>query len=105
MYTEAILREKLESVGAIYYQSIECTSFKIDDAAPLDAYGVTSNFVDTQTQKPMTLRSKFIIGADGGRSFVRKHAGIPFDGDTSEDKWIRIDGLVETDMPINRAYG
>ncbi|KAJ5454116.1 2-4-dichlorophenol 6-monooxygenase [Penicillium daleae] len=105
MYTEAILREKLESVGAVYYQSIECTSFEIDDAAPLDAYGVTSYFVDTQTQKPMTLRSKFIIGADGGRSFVRKHAGIPFDGDTSEDKWIRIDGLVETDMPINRAYG
>ncbi|KAJ5764986.1 2-4-dichlorophenol 6-monooxygenase [Penicillium odoratum] len=105
MYTEAILREKLKSVGAVYYQSTECTGFEIDDAAPLDAYGVTSHFVDTQTQRSMTLRSKFIIGADGGRSFVRKHAEIPFDGDTSEDKWIRIDGLVETDMPINRAYG
>ena len=50
-------------------------------------------------------RSKYLIGADGGRSFVRKSAGIPFDGDTSEDSWIRIDGVVETDMPITRAYG
>lgn len=45
------------------------------------------------------------MGADGGRSFVRRHAGIPFDGDSTEDRWIRIDGLVETDMPISRAYG
>lgn len=49
--------------------------------------------------------SKYLIGADGGRSFVRRVSGIPFDGDTSEDKWIRIDGIVETDMPITRAYG
>lgn len=49
--------------------------------------------------------SKYLIGADGGRSFVRRHAEIPFEGDTSEDKWIRIDGMVETDMPLNRSYG
>lgn len=49
--------------------------------------------------------SKYLIGADGGRSFVRRVSGIPLDGDTSEDKWIRIDGIVETDMPITRAYG
>lgn len=49
--------------------------------------------------------SKYLIGADGGRSFVRRVSGIPFDGDTSEDRWIRIDGIVETDMPITRAYG
>lgn len=51
------------------------------------------------------VNSKYLIGADGGRSFVRRVSGIPFDGDTSEDKWIRIDGIVETDMPITRAYG
>lgn len=49
--------------------------------------------------------SKYLIGADGGRSFVRRHVKIPFDGDSTEDKWIRIDGLVETDMPITRSYG
>lgn len=50
-------------------------------------------------------QSKYIIGADGGRSFVRRHAGIPFEGDMSDDKWIRIDGIVETNMPMSRSYG
>lgn len=108
MHTEAILREKIASVGAPYqaYQdSVECVDFEVDASAPLDSPGVTSTFVNRKTQEKFTLKSKYLIGADGGRSFVRRHAEIPFDGDTSEDRWIRIDGIVETDMPLNRAYG
>ena len=56
MYTEAILREKLESVGAVYYSSTECTTFEIDESAPVEAYGVTSKFVNAKTQEAMTLR-------------------------------------------------
>jgi phenol 2-monooxygenase len=29
---------------------------------------------------------------------------IPFDGSSTEDKWVRIDGVVETDMPKPRSY-
>ncbi|OIW31073.1 FAD/NAD(P)-binding domain-containing protein [Coniochaeta ligniaria NRRL 30616] len=105
MHTEAILREKIASVGASYHQSVECVDFQVDASAPLDAPGVTSTFTNRKTQRTFKLKSKYLIGADGGRSFVRRHAAIPFDGDTSEDRWIRIDGIVETDMPINRAYG
>ncbi|KAH8682584.1 FAD binding domain-containing protein [Xylariales sp. PMI_506] len=105
MYTEAIFREKLDSIGARYCQSTECTDFVIDESAPAGSHAVTSTFVDLKTEKTFQLKSKYIIGADGGRSFVRKHAGIPLEGDTTEDKWIRIDGIVETDMPITRAYG
>ncbi|KAH8703576.1 putative 2,4-dichlorophenol 6-monooxygenase [Talaromyces proteolyticus] len=104
-YTEAIFREKLKSVGAVYFASTECTGFEVNDAASLDEYGVKSYWVNTKTQEKMTLKSKYLVGADGGRSFVRRHAEIPFDGDTSEDKWIRVDGIIDTDMPINRAYG
>jgi len=105
MYTEAIFREKIESVGASYYQAIQCIDFQVDESAPLDSYAVTSAFTDKRTERTFHLKSKYLIGADGGRSFVRGHAGIPFDGDTTEDQWIRIDGLVETDMPLNRSYG
>ncbi|KAL4797127.1 FAD binding domain-containing protein [Aspergillus venezuelensis] len=105
MYTEAILREKLESVGAVYYQGIECIDFQHDSNAPSDEFPIMSTFKNTTTQETFQLKSKYLIGADGGRSFVRRHAKIPFCGDTSEDKWIRIDGIVETDMPITRAYG
>ncbi|KEY71705.1 hypothetical protein S7711_02934 [Stachybotrys chartarum IBT 7711] len=105
MYTEAILREKLESIGASYYQGIQCTDFTTDPSASPDSHAVTSTFVDKKTDRTFQLKSKYLIGADGGRSFVRRHAGIPFEGDTSEDQWIRIDGIVETDMPLNRSYG
>jgi len=30
---------------------------------------------------------------------------VPFDGSTTEDKWVRIDGIIETDMPKSRVYG
>lgn len=105
MHTEAILREKIASVGASYDQSVECVDFQVDASAPLDSPGVTSTFTDGKTSTTFKVKSKYLIGADGGRSFVRRHAEIPFDGDTSEDRWIRIDGIVETDMPLNRSYG
>jgi len=105
MHTEAILREKIAAIGASYHQSVECLDFQVDASAPLGAPGVTSTFINRKTQRTFKLKSKYLIGADGGRSFVRRHAQIPFDGDTSEDRWIRIDGIVETDMPLNRAYG
>ncbi|KAH7024852.1 FAD binding domain-containing protein [Microdochium trichocladiopsis] len=105
MYTEEIFREKLESVGASYYQAMQCIDFEVDETASSGQYAVTSTFEDKRSGEKKQLRSKYIVGADGGRSFVRRHAGIPFDGDTSEDKWIRIDGIVETDMPLNRSYG
>ncbi|KAH7325617.1 FAD binding domain-containing protein [Stachybotrys elegans] len=105
MYTEEIFRQKLNEVGASYYQATECVDFAVDETATPDGYAVTSTFTDRKTQKTFKLKSKYLVGADGGKSFVRRHAGIPFEGDTSEDKWIRIDGLVETDMPLNRSYG
>ncbi|KAL3442867.1 FAD binding domain-containing protein [Aspergillus insuetus] len=105
MYTESILRDQLQSVGAAYQQGVECIDFECDDAMSLDEYSVTSTFMNRTTEEKFQLKSKYIIGADGGRSFVRRHAGIRFEGDTSEDQWIRIDGIVKTDMPITRAYG
>lgn len=43
--------------------------------------------------------SKYIVGADGGNSLIRRLAGIPFDGDRTNFKWVRIDGYFKTNMP------
>ncbi|OBZ67165.1 3-hydroxybenzoate 4-monooxygenase [Grifola frondosa] len=48
------------------------------------------------------VRSKYLVGADGGRSTVRTLAGIPFTGMSSTHKWIRLDAVVRTDMPHSR---
>ncbi|KAK9425224.1 putative 2,4-dichlorophenol 6-monooxygenase [Seiridium unicorne] len=107
MHTQRILRDKLMSAGAQLYQSVECIEFVVDETVPASSHphAVTSTFLNKKTQTTFQLKSKFLIGADGGRSFVRRHANVPFEGDTTQERWIRIDGIVETDMPFNRAYG
>ena len=44
------------------------------------------------------IRSKFVIGADGSRSFVRNHFKIPFEIVRPQITWAVIDGVIETDF-------
>jgi 2,4-dichlorophenol 6-monooxygenase len=45
-----------------------------------DADGVTTTCLDRMTGKEVTIRSKYLIGADGGNSKVAEIAGLPFEG-------------------------
>jgi len=45
-----------------------------------DADGVTTTVLDRLTGVEFTVRSKYLIGADGGNSLVAEHAGIPLEG-------------------------
>ncbi|MEI2301306.1 FAD-dependent oxidoreductase [Ensifer sp. MJa1] len=45
-----------------------------------DAEGVTTTCLDRLTGKEFTVRSKYLIGADGGNSKVAEHAGLTFEG-------------------------
>jgi 2,4-dichlorophenol 6-monooxygenase len=45
-----------------------------------DAEGVTTTCRDRLTGKDFTVRSKYLIGADGGNSLVAQHLDLPFEG-------------------------
>ncbi|MBN9434945.1 MAG: FAD-dependent monooxygenase [Bosea sp.] len=45
-----------------------------------DEDGVTTTLRDRLTGKDFTVRSKFLVGADGGNSLVAEHLGLPFEG-------------------------
>jgi 2,4-dichlorophenol 6-monooxygenase len=45
-----------------------------------DAGGVTTTILDRLTGRTFTVRSKYLVGADGGNSLVADHAGIPLEG-------------------------
>jgi 2,4-dichlorophenol 6-monooxygenase len=45
-----------------------------------DAEGVTTTCRDRLTGKEFTVRSKFLVGADGANSKVAEHAGLSFEG-------------------------
>jgi 2-polyprenyl-6-methoxyphenol hydroxylase-like FAD-dependent oxidoreductase len=45
------------------------------------------------------IRSRFVIGADGPRSLVRKLFGIGFEITKPEITWAVVDGVIDTDFP------
>ncbi|MCB1449230.1 MAG: FAD-dependent monooxygenase [Nitratireductor sp.] len=45
-----------------------------------DADGVTTTCLDRLTGKEFTIRSKYLVGADGGNSKVAENADLPFEG-------------------------
>ncbi|KAL6049558.1 FAD monooxygenase [Balamuthia mandrillaris] len=44
------------------------------------------------------IHSRFVIGADGSRSFVRSHFNIPFEITRPEIVWAVVDGVLDTDF-------
>ena len=38
-----------------------------------------------------TVRARYLVGCDGGRSFVRKSLGIAFEGKTESTRWLVVD--------------
>jgi 2,4-dichlorophenol 6-monooxygenase len=45
-----------------------------------DKDGVTVTCKDRLTGKDLTVRCKYLVGADGGNSLVAEHAGLPYEG-------------------------
>src|SRR5690606_38198857 len=68
-----------------------------------DADGVT--VTAQQGDGTVTLRARYVIGADGGRSFVRDAVGIELEGDTAPMKWLVVDVKDDTwDAPYSAVY-
>ncbi|MEJ5142068.1 FAD-dependent oxidoreductase [Gluconobacter albidus] len=70
--TEAVLRERLAELGQQPRFGCQLTGFE------QDADGVSARIQDATGSH--TLRARYLIGTDGGRSFVRNALGIGFPG-------------------------
>ncbi len=55
-----------------------------------DDEGVTVEVSDPSAA-PHTIRTRFLVGADGGRSTVRSSAGLQLCGSTAGSKWLVVD--------------
>ncbi len=88
--TEEVLRNRLKELG----HSIEYNSRVFAIEQDETDVSIQVNFNGEYT----TLRSRYLVGADGGKSFVRKNLGVNFSGVTSQEGRmivgdIRVDGL------------
>lgn len=82
--TDAILHRLLDSLGLSIEFDTAIIDFEQDD-----------NGVTTTLSSGEKIRSRYLVGTDGGSSTVRKAAGIRFMGETNEaDRMLIIDGTI-----------
>jgi 2-polyprenyl-6-methoxyphenol hydroxylase-like FAD-dependent oxidoreductase len=85
-HIERILAGWVVELGVPIYRGIEVTGFAQDDAG-----------ADIALSDSRSLRAQYLVGCDGGRSLVRKAAGIAFEGsDPTTSNLIAQAELAET---------
>jgi 2-polyprenyl-6-methoxyphenol hydroxylase-like FAD-dependent oxidoreductase len=84
--TERVLRDRLEALGHAPRFATALTGFE------QDAEGVTATLGSGET-----MRARWLVGADGGRSFIRPALGVEFPGETKPGRGmvadVRLAGL------------
>lgn len=103
-YQEEIFRNALKRHGVELDAPCELTGVDILGNVGPNGHKVVATIEHGTTKVKSIVKCKYLVGADGGRSFVRRAMDIPFDGSSSDDKWVRVDGIIETDLPKPRTY-
>lgn len=85
-YQEEIFRGALKRLGVELEAPVALTAIDVDEASE---YRITATVKDGSTGMTSTIKCKYLIGCDGGRSTVRRLMNIPFLGASTEDRWVR----------------
>lgn len=96
------MRRKITQLGVLFYTPARLIDFKLEDTCT-DDYRVKVKFFRADLEQSCHISARYIVGCDGGSSTVRTLAGIPFTGARQVQHWVRIDGLVRTNVPEARA--
>lgn len=95
---EAVLRGHLATREQVDLRT-SCEAVELQQ----DGDGVT--IIAQQGDERIEVRAAYAVGADGGRSFVRKTVGIELQGDTAPMKWLVVDVEHDTwDAPYSAVY-
>ena len=89
--TEAILRERLKALGGVVEFGTALVSFSQNDRG-----------VEASLSTGEVVRAAYLVGADGGRSAVRKALGLKLSGETIDER-LRMVADLEVDG-LDRAY-
>jgi len=92
--TEQLLTDFVSAQGCTIERKTELKSFTQDET------GVTS-VLKLPDGKEETIKTKYLIAADGGHSTVREHLKIPFVGKVHPVSLFIIDCKAELDLPLD----
>ena len=76
-HIERIMAEWVAELPVTFYRSREVRGFAQDDTG-----------VDVELSDGQSLRAEYLVGCDGGRSLIRKTAGIEFPGWDATTSWL-----------------
>ncbi len=93
--TERVLREELATRGVPIERGIRLAGFE------QDADGVTATLEGEGGQQ--TVRARYLIGADGAHSVVRKTLGLTFEGAAFDEQYMLGDVEVDWSQPPGYA--
>jgi 3-(3-hydroxy-phenyl)propionate hydroxylase len=89
-HIERILADWVGELAVPIYRAREVTGFTQDDTG-----------VDVELSDGQRLRSEYLVGCDGGRSLIRKAAGIEFPGWDATVSWL----IAEMEISEEPAWG
>jgi 2-polyprenyl-6-methoxyphenol hydroxylase-like FAD-dependent oxidoreductase len=89
-HIERILAAWVAELGVRIHRGVEVTGFAQDDTG-----------VDVTLSDGRSLRAAYLVGCDGGRSLIRKRAGIEFPGWDASTSYL----IAEVDMAEEPAWG
>jgi 3-(3-hydroxy-phenyl)propionate hydroxylase len=89
-HIERILAEWVGELAVPIYRRREVTGFAQDDAG-----------VEVELTDGRSVRAQYLVGCDGGRSLIRKAAGIEFPGWDPTTSWL----IAEVEMSEEPAWG
>ena len=89
-HIERILADWVDELGVPIYRATEVTGFAQDETG-----------VDVELSDARSLRAQYLVGCDGGRSLVRKTAGIEFPGWDPTTSWL----IAQVEMSEEPKWG
>src|SRR5215213_4132367 len=94
--TERVLEQRLEQLGGRVERGTELLGFRVDGervTATVQGPGGTSE-----------IESKFLVGADGAHSTVRREAGIGFAGAAYPERFLLADLDIDWNLPHDEGH-
>lgn len=91
---EAILRETLAARGNVTLKT-RCEAFLVEQGAD----HVALRYEDMTTGRVCHARARYVVGADGARSTVRRFIDTPMEDLGFHERWLVVDVLLARDRP------
>ena len=97
---ERVLEEDmLRHAGDPVVRGMRVVDARMDEEGDKD-FPVVAKMEVVETGEVRSVRCKYLIGADGAHSVVRRTLGIGMEGDTLDDIWGFVDFVPDTDFLI-----